>query len=198
MSVMSELNLLQREGAHSEFNAAKVVVATAATLVNDIFEQTGMHALKISIAMMPSQRRITAQRSLSTTACLPSKRSWTRQRAGRLRSWTCEPNTHCTAWSQLRERHTKATGASSDTPQTSPKIFQKMCDDTAKLRCGAVRALAPMVKWHEASRIPIVEFYSGFVSVSFGTAWASSEWTHLVRTSWRRALACGSWMLCPS
>ena len=54
MSVMSELNLL-REGAHSEFNAAKVVVASAATLVNDIFEQTGMHALKISIAKMPSQ-----------------------------------------------------------------------------------------------------------------------------------------------
>ena len=45
MSVLSELNLQQREGAHSEFNAAKVVVATAATLVNDIFEQTGMHAL---------------------------------------------------------------------------------------------------------------------------------------------------------
>ena len=40
MSVMSELNLQQREGAHSEFNAAKVVVATAATLVKDIFEQT--------------------------------------------------------------------------------------------------------------------------------------------------------------
>ena len=38
MSVMSELNLQQREGAHSEFNAA--------TLVKDIFEQTGMHALK--------------------------------------------------------------------------------------------------------------------------------------------------------
>ena len=46
MSVMSELNLQQREGVHSEFNAAKAVVATAATLVNDIFEQTGMHALK--------------------------------------------------------------------------------------------------------------------------------------------------------
>ena len=75
MSVMSELNLLQREGAHSEFNAAKVVVASAATLVNDISEQTGMHRMKISIAMMPSQRRITANRSLSTTDCLPSKRS---------------------------------------------------------------------------------------------------------------------------
>ena len=46
MSVVSELNLQQREGVHSEVNAAKVVVATAATLVNDIFEQTGMHALK--------------------------------------------------------------------------------------------------------------------------------------------------------
>ena len=31
---------------HSEFNAAKVAVATAATLVKDIFEQTGMHDLK--------------------------------------------------------------------------------------------------------------------------------------------------------
>ena len=69
MSVMSELNLQQREGPHSEFNATKVVVATAATLVNDIFEQTGMHAL-----------------NLSTTACLPSKRLQTKRREGRLRS----------------------------------------------------------------------------------------------------------------
>ena len=37
---------MQRDGAHSEFNAAKVVVATAATLVNDSFELSGMHALK--------------------------------------------------------------------------------------------------------------------------------------------------------
>ena len=79
MSVMSELNLQQRAGAHSEFNSAKVVVATAAALVNDIFEQTG-------IAMLPSQRRITAKKSISTTACLPSKRSKKKQMTGRLRS----------------------------------------------------------------------------------------------------------------
>ena len=43
------------------------------------------------------------------------------------------------------------------------KIYQEMCDETAKLRCGAVRALAPIVDLHEASRIPIDEFYSCFV-----------------------------------
>ena len=38
-----------------------------------------------------------------------------------------------------------------------------MCDEAAKLRCGAARALAPIVELHEASRIPVVEFYSVFV-----------------------------------
>ena len=97
-----------------------------------------------------------------------------------------------------RKTYKSDKGIFSYLPDFIHKIFQEMCDETAKLRCGAVRALAPIVELHEVSRIPIVEFYSGFVSVSFRNAWASSEWTHLLRTSWRRALACGSWMLCPS
>ena len=48
-------------------------------------------------------------------------------------------------------------------PDFIHNIFQEMCDEAAKLRCGAARALAPIVELHEASRITIVEFYSGFV-----------------------------------
>ena len=46
-------------------------------------------------------------------------------------------------------------------PDFFHKIFQEMCDEAAKLRYGAARELAPIVELHEASRIPIVEFYSG-------------------------------------
>ncbi len=109
---VGHVRVVQREGVHSELNAAKVVVASAATLVNDIFEQTGMHPLKISIAMMP--------RLQPTDPCRQRLRSDRRQGgAGRLRSWTCEPSTPCTATSQSGERHTKATRASSATSQTS-------------------------------------------------------------------------------
>ena len=48
-------------------------------------------------------------------------------------------------------------------PDFIHKTFQEMCDEAAKLRHGAARELAPIVELHEASRIPIVEFYSGFV-----------------------------------
>ena len=54
-------------------------------------------------------------------------------------------------------------GIFSNLPDFIHKIFQEMCDEAAKLRCGAVRALAPVVELHEVSRIPIVEFFSGFV-----------------------------------
>ena len=77
-------------------------------------------------------------------ACLPSKWSWTKRKPGRLRSWTCEPSTPCTRWPQSGARHTKATGASPG---------QEMCDETAKLRCGAVKTMAPIVELHKASRM---------------------------------------------
>ena len=54
-------------------------------------------------------------------------------------------------------------GIFSKLPDFIRKIIQEMCDEAAKLRCGAARALAPTVELHEASRISIVEFHSGFV-----------------------------------
>ena len=86
---MSELNLQQREGAHSEFNAAKVVVATAATLVKDIFEQTGMHALKTIEQYFDRDDSKSAKyysQKIPLDNCLPAFEAIADQAKGRLRS----------------------------------------------------------------------------------------------------------------
>ena len=74
-----------------------------------------------------------------------------------------------------RMTHKSDRGIISYLPDFIHNIFQEMCDEAAKLRCGAARALAPIVELHEASRIPIVEFYSGFVVGELQECMASSR-----------------------
>ena len=165
---MSELNLQQREGEHSEFNAATVVVAIAAILVNDIFEQTCMHALKTleqHFDRDDAKSATSYSEKIPLTNCLPAFEAIAHNAKGgssQILNMRAQYILHSIV-SIGRMTNKSDRGIFSYLPDFVHKIFQEMCDEAAKLRCGAARALAPIVELHEASRIPIVEFYSGFV-----------------------------------
>ena len=168
MSVRSELILQQREGVHSEFNAAKVVVATAATLVKDIFEQTGMHDLKTIEQHFDRDDAKSAtchSEKIPLDNCLLAFEAIADEAKGgssQILNMRAQYILHSVV-AIGRMTYKSDRGIFSYLPDFIHKIFQERCDEAAKLRCGAARALAPIVELHEASRIPIVEFYSGFV-----------------------------------
>ena len=138
----------------------------------DIFEQTGMHVLKTieqHFDLDSAKSATYYSEKIPLDNCLLAFEAIA-DKAKDGSSQILNMRAQCILHSVVaigRMTYKSDRGIFSYLPPSSPgfihKIFQEMCDEAAKLRCGAARALAPIVELHEASRIPIVEFYSGFV-----------------------------------